>query len=142
MSITASLRDALLVLLLVAGNAFAADSINVIYQFSTGLEQASRGLRNMQNHLEADPNVQIVAVSFGPGVDFLLDGAKDANGTPYDVIVANLASKGVEFRVCNKTLIVRKIDPTRVAPIAKVIPSGVVEVTRMQAKEGFVYFQP
>jgi intracellular sulfur oxidation DsrE/DsrF family protein len=48
----------------------------------------------------------------------------------------------VEFRVCNNTLVARKIDPAKVAMEAKVIPSGVAEVARLQAREGFVYLRP
>jgi hypothetical protein len=40
--------------------------------------------------------------------------------------------------VCNNTLTSRKIDPNRVAMEAKIVPSGVAEVARLQAREGFV----
>ena len=56
--------------------------------------------------------------------------------------IADLASKGVEFRVCNNTLVSRKIDASKVAMEAKVVPSGVAEVAKLQAREGFVYLRP
>jgi uncharacterized protein len=142
MSLITSLRRAALALLFVAGSALADGPIKVVYHFTEGLEQASRGLRNIQNHLNADPDAKIVAVGHGAGIDFMLDGAKDKNGAAYQVTIADLAMKGVEFRVCNNTLQSRKIDPNKVDPDAKVVPSGVAEIARLQAKEGFVYLKP
>lgn len=142
MSFTASLRAATLALLLAAGSALAEGPVKVVYHFSEGLEQASRGLNNIANHLNADPTVKIVAVALGPGVNFLLDGAKDKNGAEYQIPVSDLSMKGVEFRVCNNTLQSRKIDPAKVDQDAKIVPSGVAEVARLQAKEGFAYLKP
>jgi intracellular sulfur oxidation DsrE/DsrF family protein len=142
MSLSASLRRVVLALLFVAGSAFADGPTKVVYHFSEGLEQASRGLRNIANHLSADPSAKIVAVALGPGIDFLLDGAKDKNGASYQVSIADLSMKGVEFRVCNNTLQSRKIDPAKVDQDAKIVPSGVVEVANLQAKEGFAYIKP
>jgi intracellular sulfur oxidation DsrE/DsrF family protein len=56
--------------------------------------------------------------------------------------VSGLAGKGVEFRVCNNTLVVRNIDPGKLLMETKLVPSGVAEVARLQAKEGFVYLKP
>jgi intracellular sulfur oxidation DsrE/DsrF family protein len=61
---------------------------------------------------------------------------------PFSGAIADLANQGVEFRVCNNTLTARKIDPSRVAMEASVVPSGVAEVARLQAREGFVYLRP
>jgi intracellular sulfur oxidation DsrE/DsrF family protein len=48
----------------------------------------------------------------------------------------------VQFRVCNNTLVTRNVDPSKVVMEAKIVPSGVAEVARLQAKEGFVYLKP
>ncbi|WP_334133900.1 DsrE family protein, partial [Tepidimonas sp.] len=53
-----------------------------------------------------------------------------------------LANRGVEFRVCNNTLVARKIDAAKLLPEAKIVPSGVAEVAKLQAREGFVYLRP
>lgn len=135
-------RRAALSLALIAGTALADGPVKVVYHFSEGLEQASRGLRNIQNHLNAEPDVRIVAVGHGAGIDFMLDGAKDRNGASYQATIADLALKGVEFRVCNNTLQSRKIDPGKVDQDAKIVPSGVAEIARLQAREGYVYLKP
>lgn len=113
-----------------------------IYHINQGLEQASNGLRNIRNHLAADPNAKITVVTHALGVDFLIEGATDKNGNPYQVIVEDLVSKGVDFRVCNFTLTSRKIDPKTLIPDAQLVPSGVAEISRLQLQEGYAYLKP
>ena len=116
--------------------------IKTVYHLTNGLEEASRGLGNIRNHLAADPKAKITVVSNGNGIEFLLEGAKDKNGNPYEIIVQDLKSKGVDFRVCNNTLVTRKIDPKRVLQEAAIVPSGVAEAAKLQAREGYVYLRP
>ena len=120
----------------------ADDVIKTVYHMSEGIPQASRGLNNIRNHLAADPKAKIVVVTHGLGIDFLLQGATNQMEQPFAGAIADLANKGVEFRVCNNTLVSRKIDPTKVALEASVVPSGVAEVAKLQAREGFVYLRP
>lgn len=120
----------------------AKEPVKVVYHINEGLEQASNGLRNIRNHLSADPKAKIVVVTHFKGIDFLLEGAKDKNGNPYDAAVDDLSMKGVEFRVCNFTLLGRNIDKNKVHPEAKIVPSGVAEVARLQANEGYAYLKP
>ncbi|MFA6311497.1 MAG: DsrE family protein [Sterolibacterium sp.] len=122
--------------------AAAAEPIKVIYHLNEGLEQASNGLRNIRNHLSVDPSAKIVVVTHAAGINFLLEGAKDKNGNPYEIIVDDLAAKGVDFRVCNFTLTSRNIDKKLVHPAATIVPSGVAEVARLQAREGLAYLKP
>ncbi|MBX3610626.1 MAG: DsrE family protein [Hydrogenophaga sp.] len=120
----------------------ADDTIKTVYHMSEGIPQAVRGLRNIQNHLSADPKAKIVVVAHGAGIDFLLQGATTPNEQSFAGAIGDLAAKGVEFRVCNNTLVSRKIDPAKVVLEATIVPSGVAEVARLQAKEGFVYLKP
>ncbi|MDO8717489.1 MAG: DsrE family protein [Polaromonas sp.] len=116
--------------------------VKVVYHLSEGVPQASRAIGNIRNHLAADPTTKIVVVSHGAGIDFLLDGATDAKGQSFVGGIGELAGRGVEFRVCNNTLVSRNISKDKVAMEAKIVPSGVAEVARLQAKEGFVYLRP
>ena len=116
--------------------------IKVVYHLSEGIPQASRAIGNIRNHLNADPKVKIVVVSHGQGIDFLLDGATTQNNQAFAGSVSELVSKGVEFRVCNNTLVSRKISPDKLLMEAKVVPSGVAEVAKLQANESFVYLRP
>ncbi len=116
--------------------------IKVVYHLSEGIPQASRAIGNIRNHLNADPTAKIVVVTHGLGIDFLLDGATNQMDQPFAGSVSELVGKGVEFRVCNNTLTARKISVDKVLMEAKVVPSGVAEVAKLQAKEGFVYLRP
>lgn len=124
------------------GGSAGAEPVKVVYHINEGLEQASNGLRNIRNHLTADPQAKIVVVTHAAGINFLLEGAKDKNGSPYAAAVDELSLRGVEFRVCNFTLLSRNIDKSKVHSEAKIVPSGVAEVSRLQAKEGYVYLKP
>ncbi len=137
-----ALQFVVLLAALAAGGAFAADQVKVVYHFSDGMEQASNGLRNIKNHLSADPGAKIVVVAHFKGIDFLLDGAEDKNKNPYNVVVEELADKGVEFRVCNFTLQGRGIDKSKLLPQSKIVPSGVAEISKLQSQEGFAYLKP
>ena len=122
--------------------AVAADrEEKVVYHINDGSNPMA-ALNNIRNHMNASPKAKIVVVTHGPGIDFLLDGAKDKNGNPYDAVVQELVNRSVQFRVCNNTLETRKIDRKRVIPEATIVPSGVAEVSRLQAQEGYVYIKP
>jgi intracellular sulfur oxidation DsrE/DsrF family protein len=132
----------LLLSLVMATAAHADDVIKTVYHMSEGIPQASRGINNIRNHLAADPTAKIVVVTHGLGIDFLLDGATNQMDQPFAGAVSDLAAKGVEFRVCNNTLVSRKISADKLLMEAKVVPAGVAEVAKLQAKEGFVYLRP
>ncbi len=129
-------------LCIIASTGFTAErEEKVIYHISDSVN-ATAALRNAKNHLDQSPKAKIVFVTHGPGVDFLLDGAADKNGNPYDIAVQDLAARKVEFRVCNNTLVGRKIDKSKLLPEASLVPSGVAEVARLQVHEGYAYLKP
>jgi intracellular sulfur oxidation DsrE/DsrF family protein len=137
-----SLFAAFVAFIAIAVQAAVGDPVKVVYHNNEGVEHAPQMLRNIRNHLNADPKVKIVVVSHALGVDFLMSGAKDKNGNPFEVTVQDLVSKGVEFRTCEYTLKSRNIDPKNLIEEAKLVPSGVAEVARLQAQEGYVYLKP
>lgn len=98
-------------------------------------------LRNIENHLEASPEAKIVVVTHGKGIDFLLNEARDDKGL-YEPQVAGLKNRGVTFDVCRNTLKGRKLDDSAVILEAQVVPSGVAEIGKLQAREGYVYLKP
>ena len=82
----------------------AAEGTKVVYHLSDGVQQASRAIGNIRNHLNADPTAKIVVVTHGPGIDFLMDGAENMSGQKFASAIGELSGRGVEFRVCNNTL--------------------------------------
>jgi intracellular sulfur oxidation DsrE/DsrF family protein len=129
-----------------ASQAYAKDSAEVEVQEKVvyhvnDYTVARVAMRNIENHLNADPGVKIVVVTHGKGIDFLLNDAKDEKGA-YEPQVAGLRDRGVTFDVCRNTLTGRKLDDSAVIMEAQVVPSGVAEIGRLQAKEGYVYIKP
>jgi intracellular sulfur oxidation DsrE/DsrF family protein len=138
------MKNALIALAFALSTAVAAaqDIVKVVYHVNTGVETAAVILNNINNELNASPSDKIVVVTHGPGIDFLLSDAKDSKGREFSGQVSALAARGVDFRVCQNTLQTRNIDAGKLLMETKVVPSGVAEVARLQAKEGFVYLKP
>ena len=113
----------------------------VVYHINDS-SRAGDVLRNVGNELSVDPTAKIVVVSHAKGVDFLMDGAKDNNGNPYNIPVEALAAKGVTFDVCEITLKSRKLKKDQFIPEASFVPSGVGEIAKLQYREGYVYLRP
>jgi uncharacterized protein len=137
--------SALLALSLLVGfltTARADEPVKVVYHVMDTEAQASLALGNIRNHLRADPNAKIVVVGLFKGINFMLDGAADKNGNPYNVAIEELASKGVDFRICKNSMDFFKVDPSKVLPQVKVVPSGVAEIARLQAQEHYAYIKP
>jgi len=119
-----------------------AQDNKVVYHLTTGIDTTAGALSNIQNHLSADPKVKIVVVTNGPGVNFLVSGSKDSKGREFSGAVSELAGRGVEFRVCNNSLLAYNIDPNQLLMETTLVPSGVAEVARLQIKEHFAYIKP
>ena len=117
------------------------DVEKVVYHINDS-DNAMVALRNVQNHINASQSARIAVVTHGKGIDFLLKGAQDKNGNPYEPMVQALKDRGVAFRVCNNTLNSRKLDASAVIAEATIVPSGVAEIGRLQAREGYVYLKP
>jgi intracellular sulfur oxidation DsrE/DsrF family protein len=114
----------------------------VVYHLNEGLPQATNGLRNINNHLEVNPKAKIVVVTHALGVDFLMKGAKDKNGNPYEVAVQDLTARGVTFEVCEITLRNRKLTKSQFIEEVVYVPSGVAEIAKKQQREGYAYLKP
>ncbi|MEZ5456281.1 MAG: DsrE family protein [Lysobacteraceae bacterium] len=130
--------------LFVWGGLRAADSSasrTVVYHVSDSA-QATFALRNVMNHRRADPDIRIVVVANGPGVAFLADGAKDARGNTYDVMVEPLIAAGVKFRVCGNSLAGLQIAEDQLLFDVEVVPAGVQEIARLQIEEHAAYIKP
>ena len=128
--------------LLLAFAAHAQDK--VVYHIDNAEQQATKGLRNIRNHLDVAPDTKIVVVTHAAGIDFLMEGAKDkANpDIDYGSLVSALKARGVRFEVCEITLASRKIGKDKFILDAEFTPSGVVRIGRLQAREQFAYIKP
>lgn len=133
---------ALLALTLLAHAAWAQDK--VVYHIDDAALQATKGLRNIRNHLDVAPETKIIVVTHANGVDFLLEGAKDAKNSDIDYgsIVSALKARGVTFEVCEITLKNRNLKKEQFSFDANFTPSGVVRIGQLQSREKFAYIKP
>ena len=116
----------------------------VVYHIDNTATQATKGLRNIRNHLDVAPETQIVVVTHAEGVDFLMEGAKDKNNPniDYGALVSALKARKVRFEVCEITLKNRNLNKDQFSMDVEFTPSGVVRVGRLQSREGYAYIKP
>ena len=142
MKFAALLGSALFAVATLSGCATTDQPTSKVVYHINDASVARVAMNNVNNHKAAEPGAKIVVVTHGKGIDFLLNDAKDASGQPYTAQIAGLKDQGVEFRVCANTLKARKMDNSAVILDASIVPSGVAEIGKLQAKEGFVYLKP
>ena len=132
---------ALLGSLLLCGAALAQDK--VVYHIDNAETQATKGLRNIRNHLDVAPDTKITVVTHADGVDFLMEGAKDKKNPniDYAALVSGLKARGVRFEVCEITLKNRNLKKEQFIQEADFTPSGVARLAKLQ-KQGFAYIKP
>ena len=116
----------------------------VVYHIDDAAAQATKGLRNIRNHLDVAPDTKITVVTHANGVDFLMDGAKDTKdpNIDYGSLVSALKARGVTFEICEITLRNRNLKKEQFIMDATFTPSGVVRIGRLQSRENFAYIKP
>jgi hypothetical protein len=132
------------VLLALAAAAAAHAQDQVVYHIDHAASQATKGLRNIRNHLDVAPQTKIVVVTHAEGVDFLFDGARDRNNADidYGALVSALKARGVRFEVCEITLRNRNLKRDQFTMDAEFTPSGVARIGQLQSRERFAYIKP
>ena len=128
--------------LLLALPALAQDK--VVYHIDNAEAQATKGLRNVRNHLDVAPDTQIIVVTHAEGIDFLMEGAKDKKNPNIDYasLVSALKARGVRFEVCEITLRNRNLKKEQFIMDADFTPSGVVRIGQLQSREHYAYLKP
>jgi len=127
---------------LLAFASFAQDK--VVYHIDDAEAQATKGLRNIRNHLDVAPDTRVVVVTHAAGVDFLLEGAKDRKNANIDYasLVSALKARGVRFEVCEITLRNRNLKKDQFSMDAEFTPSGVARIGQLQSRERYAYIKP
>ncbi|MBP7451523.1 MAG: DsrE family protein [Ottowia sp.] len=125
-----------------AGGALAQDK--VLYHIDDAAAQATKGLRNIRNHLDVAPETRIVVVTHADGVKFLMEGAKDAKNPniDYAALVSALKARGVTFEVCEITLRNNGLKKEQFVLDADFTPSGVARIAQLQTREHYAYIKP
>jgi intracellular sulfur oxidation DsrE/DsrF family protein len=135
---------AALYLFMAGASVQASEPDKVVYHIDDASVQATKGLRNIRNHLDTVPSTKIVVVTHANGVDFLFDGAKDPKNpnVDYGALVSGLKARGVRFEVCEITLKNRNLKREQFSLEAEFTPSGVARVTQLQVRGGYAYLKP
>ncbi len=123
---------------------FGEEKQKVVYHINYNDEKLlNAALGNVKNHINAIgiDKIDVKVVMHGNGVDLL----KTANSDPnMQQKVIGLKQDGVEFLVCNNTLVNKKISyKNDLFDVSEkdIVPSGVAEVANLQRK-GYVYIKP
>ena len=133
----------LTVALLAASASFAMAQDKVLYHIDQAASQGLKGLRNIRNHLDTAPDTKIVVVTHAEGVDMLMEGAKEEKSkTEYAPLVSALKARGVRFEICEITLKNRNLKKEQFILDADYVPSGVVRIAQLQAREHYAYIKP
>ena len=142
MSKTLRLLAVFATLWLLAFASFAED--RVVYHFDNSEAQATKGLRNIRNHLDVAPDTRIVVVTHAEGIDFLMEGAKDKRNPniEYASLVSALKARGVRFEICEITLRNRNLRKDQFIMDAEFTPSGVARIGQLQQREKYAYIKP
>jgi uncharacterized protein len=142
MNIRTGILGVLAAVFLLAGAAQAQDK--VVYHIDNAETQATKGLRNIRNHLDVAPDTKIIVVTHAEGVDFLMEGAKDKKNPNIDYasLVSALKARGVRFEVCDITLKNRNLKRDQFIMDAEFTPSGVVRIGQLQTREKYAYLKP
>lgn len=127
---------------LISSAAMAQD--RVVYHIDDAATQATKGLRNVRNHLDVAPNTKITVVTHANGVDFLMEDAKDAKNpsVDYGSLVSALKARGVTFEICEITLTNRSLKRQQFTLDAAFTPSGVARIAELQLRERAAYIKP
>ena len=141
MRIKSNLAAPVLALTLALASAATWAQDAVVYHIDDTSAQALKGLRNIRNHMDVDPTAKITVVTHAFGVDFLMEGMKDRNESPFAATVAGLTARGVKFEVCEITLKNRNLKREQFIQEAEFTPSGVVRLAKLQ-KQGSAYIKP
>ncbi|MDP2817896.1 MAG: DsrE family protein [Polaromonas sp.] len=134
--------SAVICFVLISSAAMAQD--RVVYHIDDAATQATKGLRNVRNHLDVAPKTRITVVTHANGVDFLMEDAKDAKNpsVDYGSLVSALKARGVTFEVCEITLINRSLKKEQFTLDAAFTPSGVARIAELQLRERAAYIKP
>lgn len=101
----------------------------------------NRSLRQVSRHLEGNPDIPVRVILIAGGVRPALEGAQDPNGGLYSAQIEQLLARNVRIFACQNTLTSFNKSADDLTFGVETVPSGIAELGRLQAKEGFGYIK-
>ncbi|WP_026182080.1 DsrE family protein [Thioalkalivibrio sp. AKL6] len=122
----------------------AEEPLRVVYHINTDdPELHLNALRNLQNHIDGSPDdvsLKIKVLTHGSGISLLQHARTDPD---LRSTVNTLKLQDVRFLVCGNSLESRGLERSDLHEVSDrdVVPSGIVELTRLQ-RSGYTYIKP
>ena len=113
-------------------------SMSTVFHFSSGPGEQNHAVANVSNLL-ADDSVDVedvVLVANGRGIELLTTDDSRHPGA-----VRDLVGKGVAFRACENSMAALDVEPDDLVEGVETVPSGVGELTKLQARDGYAYIE-
>lgn len=112
-----------------------AQEYKVVFQLSDNDTFIQKTLiRQLANLIESLEPLAIEVVAHSFGIDLLLEDS------PFRTHVRGLEQKGVDFIVCEKTLVREKLDTSALMNSVNTVPSGLAHIIKRQT-EGWSYIK-
>ncbi len=110
----------------------------VVFHLDTDANM-NRALRQVARQVDHMPNVTVRVVLIASGVNAAIEGAVDPNGGLYSAQIEQLLAAGVRLFACETTMLAYNISDDDLAFGIETVPSGIVELTRLQLVEDYAY---
>lgn len=110
----------------------------VVFHLDTDANM-NRALRQVARQVDHMPNVEVRVVLIASGVNAVIEGAVDANGGLYSAQIEQLLAAGVRLFACETTMLAYNISSDDLAFGIETVPSGIVELTRLQLVDQYAY---
>ena len=154
MNLTRTLKSTALALMLLGGASAGLLAMHdVVHAAVDGVDEAHvvyhvddvasmrDALNNVSNHIALSPNAHITLLANGRGVVSLAKGEGDRQGE-YAETIGALQAKGVKFVACATAMKKNNLVESALVANVTTVPSGVIELTRLQTVEHYAYIKP
>lgn len=99
----------------------------------------NRALRQIARQHDYMPDTEIRVILIASAVDAAVDGATDPNGGLYSAQLEQLLAAGIRVFACETTMIAANISEDDLAFGIETVPSGIVELTKLQLTHHYAY---
>lgn len=114
-----------------------AEAIKAVVHMNFGdADRQGKGLKNIDNILQAAPRTEIEVVCHGDGIGLVVQ--KQSKHVDQ---IQSLVKQGVRFVGCENTMKQKAISREELLSGVSTVPSGAVEILQKQ-QSGFAYFKP
>lgn len=104
-------------------------------------EHMNRALRQVARQVDHMPGVEVRLVLIASSVKAAVEGATDPHGGVYSAQMEQLLAAGVRIFACETTMMAYNIAAESLSFGVETVPSGIVEITRLQLTNDYAYLK-